>query len=131
MIRPRLLLADDHASFLEAETTLLRPHFDIVGTAKTGHELVAEAIRLSPDVIVADITMPELTGIEAASKLRESGCSSALVFLTVHAEQAFIRACLSKGALGYVLKNHMKDHLVVAIESALAGQIYVSPSHFK
>ena len=129
MTRTRVLLADDHSSFLEAETTLLRAHFDVVGTAKSGTQLLTEGIRLDPDVIVADITMPELSGIEAVTKLRESDCSAKLVFLTVHAEEAFVRTCLAKGALGYVLKNQMKDHLVPAIYAALAGKTYISPLH--
>ena len=127
MIRPRILLADDHAALLEATTTLLEPQFDIVGTATDGAALVSEALRLSPDVIVADITMPVFSGIDAAHRLRESVLSAKIVFLTVHSEEQFMKACMAEGALGYVLKSQMKVHLIPAIRAALIGQTYVSP----
>lgn len=127
MIRPRVLLADDHSALLEAASALLRPHFDVVGTASDGATMVSEALRLNPDVIVADITMPVLSGINAANKLRECGCAAKLVFLTIHSEEEFVKACMAEGALGFVLKSRMKAHLIPAIQSALAGQTYVSP----
>ena len=127
MIRPRVLLADDHAALLEATTTLLAPVFDIVGTAVDGASLVSEALRLCPDVIVADITMPILTGIEAAHRLREIALSARFVFLTIHSEEQFVEACLAEGALGYVIKAHMKTHLIPAIRAALIGESYISP----
>jgi len=127
LIRPRVLLADDHSALLEAASALLRPHFDVVGTASDGATMVSEALRLNPDVIVADITMPVLSGINAANKLRECGCAAKLVFLTIHSEEEFVKACMAEGALGFVLKSRMKAHLIPAIQSALAGQTYVSP----
>jgi DNA-binding NarL/FixJ family response regulator len=127
LIRPRVLLADDHPALLNATTALLRSQFDVVGTAKDGASLVSEALRLFPDVIVADITMPVLSGIDAAHQLRESAFSAKIVFLTVHSEEQFVKACLAEGALGYVLKSHMKAHLIPAIHAALAGQTYVCP----
>ena len=127
MIRPRVLLADDHPALLEATTTLLKRQFDVVGTTTDGATLVAEALRLFPDVIVADITMPVLSGIDAAHRLRESAFSAKIVFLTVHSEEQFVKACLAEGALGYVLKSHMKAHLIPAIQAALVGQTYVCP----
>jgi len=127
LIRPRVLLADDHPALLEATTTLLKRQFDVVGTTTDGATLVAEALRLFPDVIVADITMPVLSGIDAAHRLRESAFSAKIVFLTVHSEEQFVKACLAEGALGYVLKSHMKAHLIPAIQAALVGQTYVCP----
>lgn len=127
MVRPRILLADDHDVLLEATTALLQPYFDIVGAVSNGAEMVSEALRLKPDVIVADITMPVLSGIDAASKLHESGCPAILVFLTIHSEEEFVKACIAEGALGYVLKSRMKAHLIPAIRAALAGQTYISP----
>lgn len=126
MSRPRVLLADDHTLLLEAVSALLRPHFDVVGKATDGAALVSEALRLKPDVIVVDITMPVLTGLEAVRKLQEANCSSQFVFLTVHPEQEFVSACMGHGAMGYVLKSTMKAHLIPAIRAALAGQTYVS-----
>lgn len=126
-MKTTVLLADDHPPLLEAATAILKPHFEIVGTATDGAMLVSEALRLRPDVIVADITMPVLNGIEAARQLRESNFSPILVFLTVHAKEEFLKACLAEGALGYVLKSRMKTHLVAAIQAALKGESYISP----
>jgi DNA-binding NarL/FixJ family response regulator len=127
LIRPRVLLADDHPALLEATTALLKAQFDVVGTATDGATLVSEALRLCPDVIVADITMPVLSGIDAAHRLRESALSAKIVFLTVHSEEQFMKACIAEGALGYVLKSHMKAHLIPAIKAALVGQSYICP----
>ena len=125
MNRPRLLLADDHPAFLEAEMALLSNHFEVVGTATDGRALVAEVRRLSPDLVVADITMPVLNGIDAVCKLRQGGSTARFVFLTVHTEREFVEACIEAGALGYVKKSCMKEHLIPAIKAALAGQPYL------
>jgi DNA-binding NarL/FixJ family response regulator len=130
LIRPRVLLADDHPALREATLVLLRPHFEVVGTARDGVEMVSEALRLNPDIIVADITMPVLSGIDAANKLRRSGCTAKLVFLTIHSDEEFVNACVAEGALGYVLKSRMKAHLIPAIQAALTGQSYISPLLF-
>jgi DNA-binding NarL/FixJ family response regulator len=130
LIRPRVLLADDHPAVLEATTALLKAQFDVVGTATDGATLVSEALRLCPDVIVVDITMPVLSGIDAAHRLRESGLSVKIVFLTIHSEDPFMKACMAEGALGYVLKSHMKAHLIPAIRAALLGQTYICPFVF-
>jgi len=122
-----VLLADDHPALLAATTALLNRQFDVVGTTTDGASLVSEALRLFPDVIVADITMPVLSGIDAAHQLRESAFSAKIVFLTVHSEEQFVNACMAEGALGYVLKSHMKAHLIPAIQAALVGQTYVCP----
>jgi DNA-binding NarL/FixJ family response regulator len=126
-MKTTVLLADDHLPLLEAATAILRPHFDVVGTATNGAMLVSEALRLRPDVVVTDITMPVLNGIEAVSQLRDSNFPATFVFLTVHANEEFLKASLAEGALGYVLKSQMKTHLVAAIHSALKGESYVSP----
>jgi DNA-binding NarL/FixJ family response regulator len=126
-MRPRILLADDHPAVLKATNALLKADFDIVGNATDGPTLVSEVLRLRPDVIVADITLPILSGIDAARRLRESIPSAKIVFLTVHSEQQFVEACMAEGALGYVLKSHMKAHLIPAIQAALVGQSYIYP----
>ena len=105
----------------------MKSQFDVVGTAADGATLVSEALRLCPDVIVADITMPILSGIDAAHQLRESSLSAKIVFLSVHSEEQFMKACIAEGALGYVLKSHMKAHLIPAIQAALVGQSYICP----
>ena len=128
MVRPRVLLADNHPSLLDAVSALLRPHFDIVGTAKDGEALVSEALRLKPDVVVVDFAMPVLSGLAAVHKLHESSSSARFVFLTMHAEEEFVKACMEEGASGYVLKSSMKSHLIPAIHAALAGRTYISPT---
>jgi DNA-binding NarL/FixJ family response regulator len=130
VIRPRIFLADDHSQLLDAEIALLSPTFDIVGTASDGVSLVTEALRLKPDVIVADITMPVMDGIDAVRKLQKFGSNAKLVFLTIHSQEEFVRACLAEGALGYVWKSCMKSHLIPAINAALEGKPYISPLTF-
>ena len=126
-MKTTILLADDHPPLVEAALTILKPHYDIVGVATDGDTLVSEAIRLCPDVVVSDITLPIVSGIEAIHRLRLSSSQAKVVFLTVHAEEGFLKACMAEGALGYILKSHMKTELIPAIEAALDGRSYVSP----
>ncbi len=126
MSKVRILLADDHPHFPEMEERLLEPEFEVVGKVCNGQALVEEAMRLRPEVIVTDISMPILNGIEAADRLKESGCNSRIVFLTVHSDTEFVRRCLSAGAFGYVPKSRIASELVPAIREALAGNIFVS-----
>ncbi|MGB2664908.1 MAG: response regulator transcription factor [Candidatus Acidiferrum sp.] len=128
MSRPRVLLADDHGALLDAERALLSPYFEVIGTVVDGAAMVSAARLLLPDVIVTDISMPILNGIDAAHQLQASGSTSKIVFLTVRREKEFVEACMQAGALGYVQKFKMKHHLVPAIKSVLAGQSYVSQS---
>jgi DNA-binding NarL/FixJ family response regulator len=127
LIRARVVLADDHPQLLDAATTLLQPHFDIVGVVTDGAMLVRETLRLRPDVIVTDITMPVLSGIDAIQQLKESNFLPKIVILTVHSENEFLNTCMAEGATGYVIKSRMRGHLVPAIQAALAGKPYVSP----
>jgi DNA-binding NarL/FixJ family response regulator len=126
-MKTKLLLADDHPPLVEAAVAILRPHYDIVGIAADGATLVSEALRLRPEVIVSDITLPIFNGIEAIHRLRLSNSQAKVVFLTVHSEEGFLTACMAEGALGYVLKSRMKTQLIPAIEAALEGKSYVSP----
>jgi len=122
-----VLLADDHSVMLDRVGVLLNPSFEVVGAVPNGQEMISAGIHLDPDVIVADITMPELSGIEAAQQLREAGFRAKFVFLTIHIEHEFVDACVSQGALGYVLKSHMKTDLIPAIKAALMGRKFISP----
>jgi len=124
--KTRILLADDHQQFSELEERLLTPEFEVVGKVANGQVLFEEAMRLKPDVIVADISMPILNGIEAADRLKDSGCKARIVFLTVHSDADFVRRCLAVGAFGYVVKPRMTTELVPAIREAIAGHIFVS-----
>ena len=126
MSRPRVLLADDHVGMIEAEFAILSAHFDVVGRVVDGVALVKEAQSLRPDVIVTDISLPVVNGIEAVRKIRESGSRAEFVFLTALREEEFVEACMEAGALGYVQKCRMKQDLVPAMLAALAGQSYVS-----
>ena len=128
LTRTRLLLADDHPLLLERVAALLSSSFDIAGAARSGEELISEAMRLDPDVIVADITMPVLSGIEACHRLHEFGFKAKFVFLTVHPEDEFLQACMAEGALGYVVKSRMGTDLIPAINAVLSGRSYVSRS---
>jgi CheY-like chemotaxis protein len=122
----RILLADDHPGFPEIEERVLESEFEVIGKVCNGQALFEEAMRLKPDVIVTDISMPILNGIEAVDRLMESGCNSRIVFLTVHSDTEFVRRCLSAGAFGYVPKSRIASELVPAIREALAGNIFVS-----
>ncbi len=127
MNRPRVLLADDHTSVVERVSALLQPDFEVVGTVSTGRELLSESARLHPDVIVVDISMPELSGIEAVHELRSSGSTAKVVFLTVQTRVEFVHACLAEGALGYVTKSRLATDLIPAIQDALSGHRFISP----
>jgi DNA-binding NarL/FixJ family response regulator len=127
MIRPRIFLADDHDEFLEAEIALLLPHFDIIGVANDGASLVSDVQRLNPDVVIVDITMPLMNGVDAVHKLIKSGSTAKFVFLTINTGEEFVKACQEVGARGYVWKSRMKNHLIPAINSVLEDKTYVSP----
>ena len=127
MSKPRVLLADDHRILAEGLRGLLEPEFEVVGVVADGRELVAAAKKHRPDVIVADITMPALNGIEAALDLRKAGVEAHVVFLTMHRDVAYARRALEAGASGFVLKHSAPDELVQAIQQALQGQTYITP----
>ncbi|MCS7026577.1 MAG: response regulator transcription factor [Bryobacteraceae bacterium] len=128
MKKASILLADDHQIVLDGLCSLLEPEFHLLGTATNGRELIEQARALDPDVIVADISMPLLNGIEAVRKLREEGVRARVVFLTMHPDATYVSRALEAGASGYVLKHSASDELVVAIREALAGRTYLSPA---
>jgi len=121
-----ILLADDHQDFTALITDMLRDEFEIVGNVGDGKALVNACLQLKPDLIITDISMPELTGIDAAERLSKLGFSPKIIFLTVHADTDFVRACLDAGAAGYVVKSHVAADLLPAIQHALAGRVFVS-----
>lgn len=128
MGRARVLIADDHRIVCESVAELLQSDFDVEGLFSNGQELLSAAQRLQPDVVVSDISMPVLDGIEAATQLRASGSTAKIVFLTVHDRSEFVRACLAAGAQGYVLKSYLAADLIPAIHAVLAGQRFISPA---
>lgn len=122
----RILIADDNDFVVRSLRGLLEPDFDIVGTVGDGAELLEVVDELNADVIVLDISMPRIEGIEAARRLRERGSPAAIVFLTVHRLPSIVEAALATGACGYVLKSRAADDLIPAIKAAAQGRRYVS-----
>ncbi len=123
---PSVLLADDQEEVRQTIAHLLELEFRIVGMAENGERALELTPNLSPDVVVLDICMPVLNGIEAAEQLRESGCPAKVIFLTAHADQDFVEAAFSAGAFGYVLKSSAGGDLIPAIHQALEGKHFVS-----
>jgi DNA-binding NarL/FixJ family response regulator len=128
MKRSRILLADDHAMVVEGLVSILKSDFELVGTVSDGRELVASAEELVPDVIVADISMPSLNGLEAARQLKQSGNRAKIIFLTMHADADLAKEAFRSGASGYVLKHSAGGELIEAIRAVLSGKVYLSPS---
>jgi DNA-binding NarL/FixJ family response regulator len=126
-MKPRILLADDHKIVLDGLRSLLAGEFELSGTAANGRELIEQARSLDPDVIVADISMPLLNGIDAIRQLRESGARAKVVFLTMHPDPSYLLRAIQAGAQGYVLKHSASEELVEAIRHALVGKLYISP----
>jgi len=127
MNRPRILLADDHTILLEAFRQLLTPANDVVGTVSNGRALLEAAEKLRPDVIVLDISMPQLNGIEACRQLQPKLPDTRWVFLTVNEDPDLALEALRLGASGFLLKNSAASELFAAIQMALEGRRYITP----
>jgi DNA-binding NarL/FixJ family response regulator len=125
---PRVLLVDDNLDMLESAAEVLSSGFEIVGRANDGPAALEAAGKLHPDVIVLDISMPGMGGLEVASRLRAAGSQAAVVFLTVHDDEEFVRAASDAGGLGYVLKPRLVSELPHAAFEASEGRRYVSTS---
>lgn len=127
MRRPRILLADDHVMFSEGLRRILESQFEIVGTVENGRDLLTAAKRLRPDVIVADISMPLLNGIEAARRLQNMPHAPKIVFLTMHEDSTFATAAFRAGASSYILKRSAPAEIITAVREAARGRTYISP----
>ena len=127
MIRPRVLLADDHTMLLDALRKLLEPACHVVAAVTDGRALVETAVKLKPDVIVADIGMPRLNGLDAAEQLKAKLPAAKLIFLTVNEDPDVAAEAIRRGALGYLLKKSAATELFTAVERVLAGRHYVTP----
>ncbi|MFN7995138.1 MAG: response regulator transcription factor [Bryobacteraceae bacterium] len=123
----RILLADDHTLILQGIRGLLADKYDVVGSAPDGKSLVAAALRLTPDLVVLDVSMPVLNGIDAAGEIKKSLPLTKLVFLTMHSNAIYLRKAFETGASGYVLKSGASEELISAIEAALRDESYISP----
>ena len=128
MSRARVLIADDHAFVLEGLVNLLQDKFDVVAAVTDGNLLVDAATRLHPDVIVTDISMPRLNGIEAFEQLKAAGSEAKIIVLTMHTDAELAAKLIRSGVSGFVMKLLATSELVTAIEQALAGQIYLTPA---
>ena len=128
MSRPRVLLADDHVLVAEALKGLLSEEFDLVGVVEDGIAMVKAATTLHPDVIVADISMPRLNGIDALAQLKRVAPRVRVVFLTMHRDVAYARRALEAGALGFVLKHSAPSELILAVQAALQGRTFITPA---
>ena len=126
MKRITVLLADDHSLVAEGLKRLLEPEFDLVGVVEDGRKLLASARELRPDVIVSDITMPELNGVEALEELKKDDPDVRVVFLTMQQHVAYARQAMEAGALGYVLKHSAAEELIMAVRAAAAGKTFVT-----
>ena len=124
----RVLLADDHEEVLARVRVILGEEFDIVNAVNNGRDAIEETERLDPDVLVIDISMPILNGLQAASKLRETNLRTKIVFLTVHEDPDFVAAALAAGASAYVTKEDVTTDLLPAIYEVLQGGTYISQS---
>ncbi|HEX3470380.1 MAG TPA: response regulator transcription factor [Silvibacterium sp.] len=125
-MRPRVMVADDHRIVAEGLRSLLEKNYDVIGVVHDGRQLLAEAYRLKPDVIVLDIAMPLLNGLDAGARLKSSLPTAKLVFLTMKDDANLAAAALSLGAVGYVLKHTAASELVKAVSEVLQGRSYVT-----
>ena len=127
MKKPRVLLADDHNIVLIGLRSLLEAEFEIVGSVQDGQSLVNQAALLHPDVIVADISMPQLNGIEAIRTIKKTDQNIKIVFLTMHMDITYAKSAFDAGASGFVLKHSAPSELVMAIHEAMKGKTYITP----
>ena len=127
MTRPRVLLADDHTMFSQGLQSLLEDDFDLVGAVADGEALVQAARRLNPDVIIADISMPVMNGLDAVRQLKNDGATAKIIFLTMHADDRLLAEAFRCGGSCYVLKQSAGEELITGIGKVLAGQKYVTP----
>ena len=128
MKKTTVLLADDHRIVLEGLKGLLADEFEVVGTVEDGRALLGQVQQLHPDVIVVDVAMPLLNGIDAVKQIKKSGLDTKVVFLTMHHDAMYAKEAFEAGALGFVLKHSAPSELTRAIHEALKGNTYISPA---
>lgn len=126
MSKPRVLLADDHALVLEGFKKLLEEHCQVVGSVEDGRALLDAAKRLQPDIVVLDISMPKLNGLDAARRLRKMVPQPRLIFVTVHADQDYVTQAFKAGASAYLLKRSAGSELLQAIDAVKNDNYYIT-----
>jgi DNA-binding NarL/FixJ family response regulator len=128
MKRSRVLIADDHSMVIDGLRALLEPEYEVVGAVNDGRAVLPEVRRLRPDVVVIDISMPLLNGLDCARQLRDAGCTAKILILTMHPDATLAQEALAAGASGYVLKSSPGSELKAALGDVLRGRIYLSPA---
>lgn len=127
MPKPRILVADDHALVLEGFRRILQEHYELVGTAGDGYALLAAAKTVQPDIVILDISMPLLNGIDTAAQLKKICPTAKIIIVTMHAGADYVRSAFEAGASAYVLKRSAVDELEQAIRAVLRGHSYITP----
>jgi DNA-binding NarL/FixJ family response regulator len=127
MPKPRILVADDHALVLEGFRRILQEHYELVGTVGDGRALLAAAKTVQPDIVILDISMPLLNGIDTAEQLRKICPTTKIIIVTMHAGADYVRSAFEAGASAYVLKGSAVDELELAIRAVLRGHSYITP----
>jgi len=126
-MRPRVLLADDHVLVIDGLRRILEPECEVVGAVEDGRSLLKAAEKLQPDIVLLDISIPLLNGVEAARRLRKTVPAAKLIFVTMHADATYVTRAFRAGASGYVLKRCASMELVSAIHAVLKGRTYITP----
>jgi len=124
--RPTVVIAEDHLGCLEDISKMIARDYEILAVAGSGKRAITAALRCKPDVVILDVSLPELNGIAAAREMRKNGLKSKILFLTVHEEPEFKEAAFHSGANGYVYKSQMNADVLVALKQVLAGGTFVS-----
>jgi DNA-binding NarL/FixJ family response regulator len=127
MKKPTVLLADDHVVFVEGLRKILEPEFEVLGVVQDGRMMVTEVLRLKPDVILADISMPLLNGIDAARQIRKAEPRAKIIFLTMHSDPIYAAEALEAGASGYLVKQSAAGEVLNAVRLVLKAKVYVTP----
>ncbi|MEO8048265.1 MAG: response regulator transcription factor [Nitrospirota bacterium] len=127
MPKPRILIADDHALVIEGFRRILEEHYELVGMAGDGYELLAAAKTVQPDIVILDISMPLLNGIDTARQLKMISPTAKIIIVTMHAGADYVRSAFEAGASAYVLKGSAVDELTLAIQAVLEGHSYITP----
>jgi DNA-binding NarL/FixJ family response regulator len=127
MRKPRILLADDHALVLEGFRRILEGHYELIGTVGDGRALLEAAKTMHPDIVILDISMPLLNGIDAAAQLKKLCPKAKIIIVTMHADSDYVRSAFEAGASAYVLKRSAVDELEQAIRAVLEGHSYITP----
>ena len=128
MKRSKVLIADDHSMVIDGLRGLLEPEFEVVGAVNDGRAVLPEVRKLQPDVVIIDISMPLLNGLDCTRQLHDAGCTAKILILTMHPDATLAQEALAAGASGYLLKSSPGSELKEALRDVLQGRTYPSPA---